>query len=267
MLIYFSKMHALGNDFVVIDLITQHLILNKNDIQRLTNRHTGIGCDQLLLIDPPIRREADFSYRIFNQDGSEAEQCGNGVRCLARFFYDVGLGNKTHLLADCLAGSTALEIKSGNSVSVNMGFPIFIPFSDPTFTHMALTVVSLGNPHAIITVPDIDAPEIPALTEQIRTLSPFALQGINVGFMHIVNRSSIRLRVFERGSGETFSCGSGACAAVIAGHQLGLLDSKVTVGFRMGALEIQWNGIQNGITAPIFMRGPTIHVFTGQFRL
>lgn len=260
-------MHALGNDFIIIDLITQHLILNDNDIKQLTDRHTGLGCDQLLLIDPPIRPEADFSYRIFNQDGLEAEQCGNGARCVARFFYDTGLSNRTHLLADCLAGPMEFEIHSNHTVSVNMGFPIFKPSIKLSFSNTPLTVLSLGNPHAILTVPNINAPEIPTLSEQISTLPQFTTHGINVGLMQIINRSKIRLRVFERGVGETHSCGSGACAAVIAGHQLGLLDHTVTVAFNMGTLDIRWDGIQNDAITPVFMCGPTNHVFTGKFRL
>jgi diaminopimelate epimerase len=258
-------MHALGNDFVVIDLITQHLILNATDIQRLTNRHAGIGCDQLLLINPPIRPDADFSYRIFNVDGSEAEQCGNGARCIARFFYDLGLSDKTHLLGDCLAGAVEFDIQTDNTVSVKLGYPNFIPFSNP-FSY-PVTLLNLGNPHAVMVVPDIYHPEILSLSKQINLLPECSNDGINVTVMQILNRSHIQLRVFERGVGETLACGSGACAAMIAGHQLGLLENSVTVTFRMGDLEVKWAGIQDGIAAPVFMNGPTTHVFMGQFRL
>ncbi len=265
MLIHFSKMHALGNDFVVIDLITQHLILNATDIQRLSDRHTGIGCDQLLLINPPLGPNADFSYRIFNTDGSEAEQCGNGARCIARFFYDLGLSDKTHLLGDCLAGAVEFDIQADNRVSVKLGYPNFMPFSNP-LSYPAM-LLSLGNPHVIIVVPDIYLPEIPALSKQLKALPEFANEGVNVTVMQILKRSHVQLRVFERGVGETLACGSAACAAMIAGVRLGLLENTVTVTFAKGDLEVKWEGIQAGIAAPVFMSGPTTHVFMGQFRL
>lgn len=263
-------MHALGNDFIVIDLITQHLILNTADIQKLTHRHIGLGCDQLLLIEPPIRPEADFYYRIFNADGSEAEQCGNGARCVARFFYDSGLTDKTHLLGDCLAGPVEFDIKPDNEITVNMGQPIFIPFTPPDFCQYPITLLSLGNPHLIVLVPDMYAPEIQTLYNKLSKLPEFSTQGINIGIMQIIHRSHIQLRVFERGAGETLACGSNACAAVIAGHRLGLLDTAVTVAFAMGTLTVFWagmDGIQNDVTLPVSMSGPTTHVFIGQFRL
>lgn len=267
MLIHFSKMHGLGNDFIVIELLTQHLILNRDDIQKITHRHIGLGCDQLLLIDPPIRPEADFYYRIFNADGSEAEQCGNGARCVARFFYDAGLTDKTHLLADCEAGSVEFEVKSDRSVTVKMGYPTLLPFSPPSFCEYPVTLLSLGNPHLVVAVPNIHAAEIEMLYERLNALPEFVTDGINISMMQIIDRTNIQLRVFERGVGETLSCGSGACAAMIAGHHLGLLDACVAVSFSMGTLEIRWEGIQNNMISPVWLGGPTAHVFTGQFRL
>lgn len=260
-------MHALGNDFIVIDLITQHLMLNTEDIQKITHRRTGLGCDQLLLIEPPIRKEADFYYRIFNRDGSEAEQCGNGARCIARFFYDAGLSDKTHLLGDCLAGSVEFDIESINEVTVKMGHPTFIPFTPPAFCNYPVVLLSLGNPHLIVIVPNIHAPEIKILCKQLSKLPEFSTQGINISIVQILHRTHIQLRVFERGVGETLACGTGACAAMIAGRYLGLLDTCVTTAFALGSLTVRWEGSQNDLQSPVWMGGPTTHVFIGQFRL
>ena len=276
MLVNFAKMHGLGNDFVLIDFITQNIKLHTAHIRRIMDRHLGIGSDQLILIEPPIRPNAHFYYRIYNQDGHEVEQCGNGARCAARFFYENGLTDETSLYADCLAGNVELKIEEDNSVTVNMGYPKFnpkdIPFiaSTENLTYpitvddkeFQVSAISLGNPHLVIIVPDLKTAPIQELGPLL-SKHPQAPYEANVGFMQIIDRSHVLLRVYERGVGETLACGSGASAAMIAGHRLSLLDNEVTVDFPIGKLHIRWEGLGS----PVYMRGPTTGVFVGRFRL
>lgn len=277
MFINFSKMHGLGNDFVIIDLITQGARLRTAHLQHIADRKLGIGCDQILLLEPPIRGSADFYLRIFNASGEEVEQCGNGARCAARFFYDMSFGSNPHLEADCLAGPISCIIEQHDRVTVNMGSPNFNPIEVPFITDQAealqyslalenttlsLSVLSLGNPHAILQVPDLETAPLKTLGPLLSTHSAFP-QGVNVGFMEIVDRGQIRLSVYERGVGETLACGSGACAAVIAGIRLDLLDPSVSVIFPKGRLQISWQGPNT----PVFMSGPTTSVFMGRFRV
>jgi len=276
MLIHFTKMHGLGNDFVVIDRIMQSFTLRSTHIKHLSDRHLGIGCDQLLLIEPPIRPDADFFYRIFNANGKEVEQCGNGLRCAARFFYDRGFSNGTQLEADCIAGPTRCTIETDGTVRAEMGVPNFdppaIPFlSDQEMLTYAIqldrvlfeaSVLSLGNPHAIIQVPDVDTVDLKKIGQALSTHSAFP-KAVNVGFMQVINRTQIKLRVYERDVGETLACGSNACAAVVSGIRLGLLNNEVQVLFQKGALTIQWQGPQ----CPVILQGPVHTSFVGQFRV
>ncbi len=271
-------MHGLGNDFVVIDLITQTARLRTNQIRRIADRHLGVGCDQVLLIEPPTRTTADFYLRIFNANGDEAEHCGNGARCAARFFYDMGFSHHPRLEADCLAGalSFVMHEKGENDVTINMGIPRFHP-SEVPFNSKAealqypiilenveyqMSVLSMGNPHAVIQIPDIALAPVKKIGALISKHPDFS-KGTNVGFMQIIDKHQIGLRVYERGVGETFACGSGACAAVVAGIRLGLLNSPVWVAFSKGKLQIAWEGFNT----PVMMTGPTTRVFIGRFRL
>ena len=276
MLINFTKMHGLGNDFVVIDLITQALCLQKDQMQRIADRHLGIGCDQILLIEPPTRTTADFYLRIFNANGHEVEHCGNGARCAARFFYDMGFSNKTTLEADCLSGPLSFVLDKEDDVTVNMGLPRFHPSEVPFISHVEalqypitlenieyqISVLSMGNPHAVIEVPDIALAAVNKLGPLISKHKDFPKE-TNVGFMQIINKHQIYLRVYERGVGETFACGSGACAAVLSGIRLGLLTSPVSVVFSKGKLQIAWEAFNT----PVIMTGPATRVFIGRFRL
>lgn len=276
MIVNFVKMHGLGNDFVVIDLLTQNVRLQTSHLKRIADRHLGIGCDQIILIDPPIRSNADFYYRIFNADGVEVEQCGNGARCAAQFFYSLGFASSPVLHADCLGGPIELEIKDNGQVTVNMGIPKFKPHHIPmeletealnypitleNETHL-INAVSIGNPHIVLQVPDIESAPVKKLGALLTKHALFP-NGTNVGFMEILDQNTLRLRVYERGVGETLSCGSGACAAAVIGQALNLLDKNVTVIFSTGKLQITWEGRNK----PIYMTGPTTQVFTGRFCL
>lgn len=278
MRIQFSKMHGLGNDFMVIDLVTQRMTLHPELIRRLGHRNFGVGFDQLLIVEAPERPDVDFKYRIFNSDGSEVEQCGNGVRCFARFVHERHLTKKTKIKVETKSGVVEPEINNTGWVRVNMGEPRFLPEQIPfnadglkplqphgTYSvnvldqTVELGVVNMGNPHTIILVDDI-------LTAPVATLGPVleshALfpQRVNVGFMQIVNRGEVRLRVFERGTGETLACGTGACAAVVSGIRRGLLDPEVRVYLAGGPLLIQWQPNDN-----VWMTGPTATTFEGSF--
>lgn len=289
MLVNFCKMQALGNDFVIIDLITQNVKLNSAQIKRIANRNEGIGCDQVLLIEPPIREDRDFFYRVYNSDGFEVEQCGNGARCVARFFYDAGYVNNSHIKADCLAGPIEFKIEEDFNITVNMGPPNFefeqIPFTPatpPSSSEISATSkkfpgqikyeekyiefypLSMGNPHAVVLTPDLDNVSLNKLGSFIAYHEQFP-NGTNVEFMQILDRKHVKLRVFERGVGETLSCGSGACAAIVAGIRLGLLDDSVQVQFQsgLGHLTVQWSGNNHSV----YMTGPTVAVFVGRFRI
>lgn len=269
-------MHGLGNDFVVIDLITQAVRLRAGQIRRIADRHLGIGCDQVLLIEPPTRTTADFYLRIFNANGDEVEHCGNGARCAARFFYDMGFTHNTTLEADCLAGPLTFVMDEQGDVTVNMGIPTFnpseVPFISKTEalqypiiienTEYNMSVLSMGNPHAIIQVPDIALAPVKKLGLLISKHTSFPKEA-NVGFMQVIDKHQIGLRVYERGVGETLACGSGACAAVVAGICLGLLNNSVSVVFSKGRLQIAWEASN----APVMMTGPATRVFIGRFRL
>lgn len=270
-------MHGLGNDFVVIDLISQSVRLHAAHIKRICDRHLGIGCDQLLLIEPPMHKDSDFFYRIYNANGQEVEQCGNGARCAARFFFDSGfILNGNTLRADCLSGTMDFGIEDGDLVSMALGVPIFepkkIPFIAETEAKLytliiedspvEVSVLSVGNPHAVIIVPNIEMAPVKKIGALLAKDARFPNQ-TNVEFMQILDRSNIRLRIWERGVGETLSCGTGACAAAISGIRQGLLDSPVYVQFPYGQLIITWQG--NG--KPVIMKGPVTNVFLGRFRL
>lgn len=276
MILRFSKMHGLGNDFVVINLVTQHLRVDEPLVRRLADRHTGIGCDQLLLVEPPKNPKADFFYRIFNNDGSEVEMCGNGARCFAQFVLEQGLTSKKRILAETVKGLLELVINDDGSITVDMGMPILtpaeIPFTAPTFKpvyhidveglDLEISAVSMGNPHAVLLVEDVESAPVEELGPQIEHHPSFPRR-VNVGFMQVLSRKEINLRVFERGVGETRACGSGACAAVVAGILRNLLDSRVTVHLPGGNLSIVWQG--EGHT--LKMTGPATIVFRGQIKL
>lgn len=276
MILRFTKMHGTGNDFVVLDGVRQDINLAPEQLRFLADRHIGVGCDQILLVEPTRHLGADFRYRIFNADGSEVEQCGNGARCFVRFVHEQSLTSKREIVVETKSGLIAPRLETNGLVTVNMGAPIFeadlIPFiSDSNAIIQTLQVgnetvqisaLSMGNPHAVQIVESInDAPVITqgALIEKHLRFPNRA----NAGYMQIVDRSNIRLRVYERGTGETLSCGTGACAAVVAGIRRGLLDNKVRVTTRGGALEISWPG--EG--AAVMMTGPAITVFEGEINL
>lgn len=276
MLLKFSKMHGLGNDFMVIDLVTQHARIDQALIQQWADRHLGIGFDQLLLVEPPQDPKADFRYRIFNADGNEVEQCGNGARCFARFVRDNRLTTKQTILVETSSGLITLQINDDNSITVNMGEPVLnpadIPFAASHYQTLydidiegqafTLAAVSMGNPHAVLCVEDVDSAPLAELGPQIEHHVSFP-QRVNVGFMQILNRQALRLRVFERGVGETRACGTGACAAVVAGIQQGLLDTSVNVQLPGGDLKIEWLGEGHSLT----MTGPASMVYRGQVKL
>ena len=251
----FTKMHGLGNDFMVIDGISQDVDTASLDIKAWSDRQFGIGFDQLLLVEAPDQPDVDFRYRIFNADGGEVEHCGNGALCFARFVTDKGLTHQPVVRVSVAKGTISLTLQEDGQVSVDMGSPVLepkhIPFhtdtpalqytlSVPGFADpVTFSVVSMGNPHVVIQVDDLNTAPVALLGKAIQQLSEFPEQ-CNVGFMQVVDRSRIRLRVFERGVGETLACGTGACAAVVAGQKLGLLDNAVTVTLLGGQLQITW---------------------------
>ena len=271
----FTKMHGLGNDFIVLDGTIQKIELNRQQIRKLADRHFGIGFDQLLLIEK-AEGAADFRYRIFNADGGEVEQCGNGARCFVRYVHDHGLTHKNEIRIETLSGVISPKLETNGNITVNMGKPIFepqaIPFiaekREPTYSlevHdrlITISVLSMGNPHAVLVVQDVDTAPVETEGALIETHSCFPKK-VNVGFMQIVDRNHIKLRVFERGAGETLACGTGACAAVVAGINLGLLDRQVVVSTRGGELTIRWPGDDE----PVWMTGPAETVFEGEINL
>jgi diaminopimelate epimerase len=272
MLIQFTKMHGLGNDFVVIDAISQTVNLTGEQIKSIADRHFGIGCDQLLLVEKPKDTRAEFRYRIFNADGGEVEQCGNGARCFAIFVRQQGLTSNTVIPVETAGGMIELIVK-GEQVTVDMGIPDFTPESLPFLaekeaetyklmvnsTEYAIAAVSMGNPHAVLLVDNVDTADVAILGAAIESHQQFP-QRVNAGFMEIVNRDEIRLRVFERGAAETLACGTGACAAVAVGHMLGKLNEQVTVHLAGGDLKIRWPGKGQ----VLLMTGPATMVFKGQ---
>ena len=271
----FTKMHGLGNDFVVLNGIDQAIQLTQPQIRFLADRHFGIGCDQILLVEK-AQGNADFRYRIFNADGGEVEQCGNGARCFVRYVHDHFLTQQHEIRIETLSGIISPKLEGSGNVTVNMGKPIFKPEDIPFLAEKAaktypieindnlvtISVLSMGNPHAVRIVEDVETAPVDtegALIESHR----FFPKRVNVGYMQIVDRNCIRLRVFERGAGETLACGTGACAAVVAGINLGLLEHRVTVNTRGGELIIDW---QQG-DAPVWMSGPAVTVFEGEINL
>jgi diaminopimelate epimerase len=276
MLLRFTKMHGLGNDFVVIDLITQRFKLKPHHIRTIADRHFGIGCDQVLTVEIPTQPDVDFCYRIYNAEGSEVEQCGNGARCFARFIRDKRMTGKHKIKVETLAGIIELELTENRQVRVDMGEPILdpkrIPFTaDQQASDYALDIngsiwqvgaVSMGNPHVIIPVNNVDAAPVATLGPVTESHPRFP-QRVNVGFMQIVDRDTIRLRVFERGVGETLACGTGACAAVVSGIIQGKLNATVTAHLPGGNLSIHWQGPGQ----PVIMTGPAATVFEGQIQI
>ena len=268
----FTKMHGLGNDFVVLDGIRQHVDLTRGQRRLLANRRLGVGCDQILVIERPTRADADFRYRIYNADGGEVEQCGNGARCFVRFVQEKGLTDKREIRVGKMAGIISPRLEDDGRVTVDMGAPRLapadIPFVAPSRADVYLldlaggavevSVVSMGNPHAVQVVADVDAAPVLGQGAQIESHPRFPKR-VNAGFMQVIDRRTVRLRVYERGAGETLACGTGACAAVVAGNLRGLLDAQVDVHTRGGVLTIAWAG--EGM--PVRMTGPAVTVFEG----
>lgn len=268
----FTKMHGLGNDFVVIDALTQAVSLTPEKICLLADRHFGVGCDQVLLVEPPHRAGADFRYRIFNADGGEVGQCGNGARCFARFVRDKGLCTKDTITVDTDSGRLTLQLNADRTVTVNMGIPSHAPREIPLNAESesksyTVTVngkpfhfgaVSLGNPHAVFQVDDVETAPVQSLGPVLEKHSLFP-ERANIGFMAVAEPSHIRLRVYERGAAETLACGSGACAAVVVGIDRGILRSPVRVDLPGGSLNIAWEGRGK----PVYMTGPAVSVFDG----
>jgi len=276
MTIEFTKMHGLGNDFVVIDAVRQTLALTPGQARLLADRRRGVGCDQILLVEPADDELFDFRYRIYNADGGEVEQCGNGARCFARFVRERGLTDKTEIKVLTRAGPMRMQAAADGSVKVDMGVPEFapehIPFQAPSRQpsyalalngmRIQVAVLAIGNPHAVQEVEDIDQAPVAEQGPVIEGHPRFPRR-VNAGFMQIVDRGHIRLRVYERGVGETLACGSGACAAVVAGIQLGKLDNRVHVAVQGGLLSVWWRGEGH----PVWMSGPTETVFEGRINL
>lgn len=276
MLLKFTKMHGAGNDFVVLDGVRQHIHLNPEQLRLLADRHFGIGCDQILLVEKAQNPDVDFRYRIFNADGGEVEQCGNGARCFVRFVHDHKLTSKKEILVETKSGLISPRLAADGRVTVNMGMPIFeparIPFISDSDTAVQslqvgadlveISAVSMGNPHAVQIVADVETAPVLTQGPLIERHVRFP-QRVNAGFMQIIDRSHIKLRVYERGAGETLSCGTGACAAVVSGIRRGLLDDSVHVVTRGGALTIEWAGN----SSPVSMTGPAVAVFDGEINI
>ena len=269
----FTKMHGQGNDFVMINGVSQPFLLSKDQIRFLADRHFGIGCDQLLVVEKPSRGDADFRYRIFNADGGEVEQCGNGARCFARFVRDEGLTDKGEIRVETLSGLIAPRIEPDGEISVNMGAPRLNPKDIPFIADAealtyaievagsmrSISAISMGNPHAVQVVDDVDAAPVGSEGPLLEHHARFPAR-VNAGYLQVLARDHIRLRVWERGAGETLACGTGACAAVVAGIRLGKLDNRVRVSTRGGDLTISWEGA----ASPVMMRGAATAVYRGE---
>jgi diaminopimelate epimerase len=268
----FTKMHGLGNDFVVFDGIGQRVDLSLGQLRRLADRRFGVGCDQVLVVERGTRPDVDFLYRIYNADGGEVEQCGNGARCFVKFVRDQGLTTKRTIRVETAGGIITPELVDDGRVTVDMGVPRFAPSEIP-FTSESdalvqplelgsatvdISVVSMGNPHAVQLVDDVDRAPVTTQGPRLENHPRFPKR-VNAGYMQVVDRATIRLRVWERGAGETLACGTGACAAVVTGIRRGLLDSAVRVDTRGGALTIAWRGPGNAVE----MTGPAVTVFEG----
>jgi diaminopimelate epimerase len=269
-------MQGLGNDFVVIDAVRQSVSLTRNQARRLADRHRGIGCDQILIAETPTDSGVDFFFRIYNADGGEVGQCGNGARCFARFVRDKGLTDKTHIRVTTRAGPMDLNVEPDGSVNVNMGIPEFeptkIPFEAPARQpvyslvvngrEVKISALAIGNPHAVQEVEDVARAPVAKMGPIIESHPRFPRR-VNAGFMQVVDRDRIKLRVYERGVGETLACGSGACAAAVAGIRLGKLENRVQVEVQGGVLSIHWQGEGH----PVWMTGPAETVFEGRIAL
>jgi diaminopimelate epimerase len=276
MLMNFSKMHGLGNDFLVLDNVTQNIYLSNELIRKLADRNFGVGFDQLLVVEPPYDPDLDFHYRIFNADGSEVHQCGNGARCFARFVKMKGLINRNKIKVSTHAGKMTLYIERDGNVTVTMPVPQFEPAKIPFIAQkvegtyilraeqetVLCGAVSMGNPHCVITVDSVADADVEGLGKSITQHERFP-EGANVGFMEVVAPDYIKLRVYERGAAETLACGSGACAAVAVGYVQKKLGRNVTVELPGGKLKIYWKGPGN----PVKMTGPAEHVFDGTYVL
>ncbi|MCI3950640.1 MAG: diaminopimelate epimerase [Burkholderiales bacterium] len=276
MLLKFTKMHGLGNDFVVLDATRDPIALSPAELRYIADRHRGVGCDQILQVEAPHESGTDFYYRIFNADGSEVEQCGNGARCFVRYVREKGLTQKTEIRVGTRAGVIVPRLEPDGQVTVDMGMPVFeparIPFVAPkrALTYeldlsgktISISVLSMGNPHAVQLVPDVDAAPMTDEGPRLERHARFP-ERVNAGYMQVLDRGHIRLRVYERGAGETLSCGTGACAAVVAGILRGLLDTRVRVTTRGGDLRISWAGDGQ----PVQMTGPAARVFDGELEL
>jgi len=272
----FTKMHGAGNDFVMLDGVRQKIQLTPVQLRLLADRHFGVGCDQILIVEKPVNKEADFRYRIFNADGGEVEQCGNGARCFMRFVHDQKLTTKREILVETRGGLISPRLEQDGRITVNMGPPVFepslIPFEggsgaviEPLIVSgetLDISAMSMGNPHAVQLVPDVERAPVEKLGPLIEHHSRFPKR-VNAGFMQVMDRHSLRLRVYERGAGETLSCGTGACAAAVTGIRRGLLDSPVNVATRGGVLTVTWDGEGQ----PVLMTGPATSVFTGEINL
>ncbi len=293
MLINFTKMHGLGNDFVVIDAMSRPVVLTRDQLRFIADRHFGIGCDQILLVEVATLPGVDFRYRIYNADGGEVEQCGNGVRCFARFVLDKHLTTRPDIRVETQAGLISAQVEANGDVTVNMGAPRFMPADIPFVAgdanlqrmpanrymldvagqRIEIGAVSMGNPHAVVRVDNVDTAPVATLGPQIERHASFPRR-VNAGFMQVIDRSHIRLRVYERGVGETRACGTGACAAVVIGRQQGLLDEAVSVDLPGGTLLIRWVGpgeeseaSPEESMAPVWMTGPAVSVFEGKIEL
>ena len=276
MLLRFTKMHGLGNDFMVLDLISQHAHIQPKHAKAWGDRHTGVGFDQLLLVEAPTNPDVDFRYRIFNSDGSEVEQCGNGARCFARFVLDKRLTAKKTIRVETKGGIITLDVRSDGQISVDMGpprmLPADIPFQADVQAHsyalsvdgqsVEIAALSMGNPHAVLRVDDINNAPVHTLGPKIEHHPRFPAR-VNVGFLHVVDRTRAQHRVWERGAGETQACGTGACAAAVAAISQGWMDSPLLLDLPGGRLSIEWAGPGHSV----IMTGPATRVFEGQVRL
>lgn len=279
----FTKMHGAGNDFVVIDAINQSVNLTADQWRQIADRRFGIGADQILVVERPTQQGVDFRYRIFNADGGEVEQCGNGARAFVKFVVDKGLTEQRNIRVETMSGVIEPRLEDDGRITVNMGAPIFdlprVPFNSDGLQGRKVgttmlwpldiqgkptdfAVLSMGNPHAVQLVDNVESAPVLEEGPSIEHHPRFPRR-VNAGFMQVVNRQQVKLRVFERGAGETLACGTGACAAVVAGISLGLLDSPVSVSTRGGELSISWQGADS----PVMLTGPAVSVFEGSYEI
>ncbi len=276
MLLHFTKMHGLGNDFMVIDSVTQNITITSDRVRKWSDRHTGIGFDQLLIIAPPSHPDIDFSYRIFNADGSEVEQCGNGARCFAKFVRDKRLTSKKHIIVETASGIIELHVLTNNQIRVNMGKPRLQPTEIPLKVQQQATsytlfveqqsiefsAVSMGNPHAVLRAENLELAPVTTLGPKIEH-HPLFPNKVNVGFLEVLDRHHAKLRVWERGAGETQACGTGACAAAVTAIQNNWMDSPINIKLAGGTLTIEWDKNDS----PVFMTGNAVTVYEGKIQL